>query len=111
MEITGESYPQDAIKPIYINLRWIPFSHDGAGNHLGIDLDPGATGIIGQVINFGTDEKNKFVIAPSLTDFMAWMLVQYQSGNYQSSSRSLALLEPQNNHFLDIVPLLFGNRK
>ncbi len=110
-EITGESYPHDAIKPTYINLRWIPFTHDGSGNHLGIDLDPGVAGVMGQVINFGTDENNKFVLAPSLKDFMTWMLAQYQSGNYQIDSRSLALLEPQNTHFLDIVPMLFGNLK
>ena len=110
-EITGESYPYGAIKPTYINLQWIPFTHDGSGNHLGIDLDPGVDGVVGQVINFGTDENNKFVLAPSLTDFMSWMLVQYRSGNYQSSSRSLALQEPPNNHFLDIVPQLFGKRK
>ena len=107
-EITGASYPHNAIKPTYINLKWIPFAHDGAGNHLGIDLDPGVAGVMGQVINFGTDENNKFVLAPSLKDFMTWMLFQYRAGNYQSSSRSLALREPHNTHFLDIVPLLFG---
>ncbi len=107
-QITGESYPVDAIKPIYINLKWIPFSHDGSGNHLGIDLDPGSAGIIGQVINFGTDESNKFVLASSITEFMTWILAQYQIGNYKHNERSLNLQEPSNTHFLDIVPILFG---
>ena len=109
-EITGESYPADAIKPTYINLKWIPFSDDSSGNHLGVDLDPGSTGVIGQVINFGTDENNKFVIASSLTDFIAWMVGQYQAGNYQRSEHSLSLQEPFKRHFLDAVPLLFGKR-
>jgi cell wall assembly regulator SMI1 len=107
-EITGSSYPNGAIKPTYINLKWIPLAYDGGGNHLGIDLDPGSAGVVGQVINFGRDEDNKFVLACSLTDFMAWMLTQYQTGNYQSSERSLALKEPPNSHFLDVVPRLFG---
>lgn len=107
-EITGESYPNDAIKPTYINLKWIPLAHDGGGNHLGVDIDLGPTGVVGQVINFGRDENNKFVLAPSLTDFIAWMLAQYQASNYQSSERSLNLKEPPNTHFLDVVPRLFG---
>ena len=109
-EVTGESYPIDAVKPIYINLKWILFSHDGSGNHLGVDLDPGSAGVIGQVINFGTDENNKFMLASSLTDFVAWIVAQYQMGNYQRRDRSLNLQEPLNTHFLDVVPLLFGSR-
>src|SRR6476469_4505035 len=104
--IESESFPQDAIKPVYINLKWIPIARDGSGNHLGLDLDPGPAGMFGQVINFGADEERKFVLAPSLTDFVAWMLAQYQSGNYQAEQRSLALQEPPNKHFLDVVPLL-----
>ena len=107
-EITGESYPNGAIKPIYINLKWIPLAHDGSGNHIGVDLDPGHAGLVGQVINFGSDENNKFVLAPSLKDFIAWMLAQYQAGNYQSNKRSLNIKEPPFDHFLDAVPLLFG---
>ncbi|MBD1909243.1 MULTISPECIES: SMI1/KNR4 family protein [unclassified Leptolyngbya] len=110
-KITGESYPHDAIKPIYINLRWIPFSHDGSGNHLGIDLDPGVAGVRGQVINFGPDENNKFVIASSLTDFVTWIITQYQMENYQKSEHSLNLKEPPNTHFLDAVPSLFGRSR
>ncbi len=106
--IESESFPQDAIKTVYVNLKWVPIARDWAGNHLGIDLDPGPTGTFGQVINFGADEDRKFVLAPSLTDFVAWMLAQYQSGNYQANERSLALQEPPNQHFLDVVPLLFG---
>lgn len=107
-EITGASYPINAIKPTYINLKWIPFSHDGAGNHLGIDLDPGTAGVKGQVINFGADESNKFVLASSLAEFVAWIVNQYQAGNYQQNERSLTLKEPLNTHFLDVIPRLFG---
>ncbi|MBD1860113.1 MULTISPECIES: SMI1/KNR4 family protein [Trichocoleus] len=106
--IESESFPQDAIKTLYINLKWIPIARDWTGNHLGIDLDPGPTGTFGQVINFGADEDRKFVLAPSLTGFIAWMLDQYQSGNYQANERSLALQDPPNQHFLDVVPLVFG---
>jgi cell wall assembly regulator SMI1 len=71
-------------------------------------LDPGSAGRIGQVINFGRDEHNKFVLGSSLTDLSAWMIAQYQRGNYQRGERSLNLQEPLNTHFLDVVPVLFG---
>ncbi len=65
----GTSYPVKAIKIKYINLKWIPIWHDGGGNHIGIDLDPDEKGIYGQVINFGRDQRKKFVIANSLSLF------------------------------------------
>jgi cell wall assembly regulator SMI1 len=67
----GKSYPKKAIKIKYINLKWIPIFHDGGGNHIGIDLDPGENGTMGQVINFGRDQNEKFVMAKDLKTFFA----------------------------------------
>jgi internalin A len=68
------SYPDGYIKKMYINKGWIPFSHDGGGNHIGMDLDPDIKGTDGQIINFGRDENDKFVIAPSLKDFLQLLI-------------------------------------
>ena len=64
------SNPKNTIKILYANKKWIPIGHDYSGNHIGIDLDPDVSGKVGQVINFGRDEDNKFVIADSLLDFL-----------------------------------------
>jgi cell wall assembly regulator SMI1 len=65
----GKSYPENAIKLKYTNLKWIPIFDDGGGNHIGIDLDPGEKGTYGQVINFGRDQREKFVMAKSFASF------------------------------------------
>ncbi|WP_017812039.1 SMI1/KNR4 family protein [Paenibacillus shenyangensis] len=76
------SIPSGWIKEQYINKGWIPFCHDGGGNHLGIDLDPAEKGITGQIINFGRDEEMKHVIAPSLGAFIHFMRDTVREGNY-----------------------------
>ncbi|MCM3004314.1 SMI1/KNR4 family protein [Priestia koreensis] len=68
------SIPKHQIKATYANRKWIPLSYDYSGNHIGIDLDPDVNGVIGQVINFGRDEDEKYVLAASLHDFLTLMI-------------------------------------
>jgi cell wall assembly regulator SMI1 len=77
-----KSDPPGAIEPIYINRGWIPFTADGSGNNLGIDLAPGPKGTRGQVIIFGRDENEKFLVAPSLSAFTSWYADQLESGKF-----------------------------
>lgn len=76
------SIPSGWVKEQYINRYWIPFCHDGGGNHLGIDLSPAEHGVVGQVINFGRDEEMKYVIARSLGEFIHFMRDTIRNGNY-----------------------------
>lgn len=48
---------------------WIPFAEDGGGNGYAIDLVPESSGTVGQVINFGSDDGIRAVLASSLTEF------------------------------------------
>lgn len=103
----------DAVQALYANRYWIPFAYDYCGNHLGVDLDPGARGTVGQVINFGSDEEDKYVVGSSVAAFMEWLVDQLESGNFAISeeddgSRSLNTKVPEMFHFLDAVPVLFG---
>lgn len=52
--------------------HWVPFAHDGGGNFIGLDFEPAYNGVMGQVITFGRDEYENYVIAPSFTSFLSW---------------------------------------
>ncbi len=49
------SSPPPGVRDDWWNPRWIPFTHDGGGNHLCLDLDPAPAGIEGQVIEMWHD--------------------------------------------------------
>ncbi|MBH8573671.1 SMI1/KNR4 family protein [Nostocaceae cyanobacterium CENA369] len=105
-DILGQSHSPGKVKEIYASKKWIPFAYDCGGNHLGIDLDPGKKGKVGQVINFGRDEDVKFVFADDLESFLNWFITQLESGNYIISSEdedsiSFSTKNPEMSHFLD----------
>lgn len=104
--IPGGAWPAGAIDPAYINPRWIPLTHDGSGNHIGIDLDPWPAGRVGQIILYGRDEDVKAVIAESLGTFLGWIADLLESGNYRLVAgtdepllRDFALRDPPVDHF------------
>jgi len=68
------SYPKGAIKPKYFHIKWLPIISDQSGNYIGIDLDPDKKGIKGQIIVFGRDEQQVFVVANSWEDFLDFNL-------------------------------------
>ncbi|MDX6007970.1 SMI1/KNR4 family protein [Cupriavidus necator] len=65
------SQPPGVVKPHYLNSRWVPFTHDGGGNHSALDFDPDSEGHIGQVIAFGRDEDEKKLLGSSFEDFLS----------------------------------------
>jgi cell wall assembly regulator SMI1 len=56
------SFPPDAIRCEYATPGWIPLLNTQDGNNCGVDLNPGPSGVYGQVINFGRDEDDKYVL-------------------------------------------------
>lgn len=78
------SFPEGAIRRLHANRGWIPLVGMGAqtSNHIGIDLDPGPDGVVGQVINFGGDESDKFVLATSWGRFLEDFADELEAGNY-----------------------------
>jgi cell wall assembly regulator SMI1/predicted DNA-binding WGR domain protein len=65
----------NTIKKQHTNPKWIPL-FGSQGDYIGVDLDPDSEGKIGQIINFGSRENNKFVIAENLKAFLEF------TGNY-----------------------------
>ncbi len=68
------SVPENVVKCLYSNPKWIPIAHDHSGNYIGVDLDPAEKGVAGQIINFGRDENEKYVFANSLTQFLELLI-------------------------------------
>jgi cell wall assembly regulator SMI1 len=64
------SNPPGYIKPLYVNLQWLPLTHDQSGNHIGLDFDPALKGTSGQVIAFGRDDDVKKLIARDFLSFV-----------------------------------------
>jgi cell wall assembly regulator SMI1 len=61
-------------------LRWIPFTGDGGGNHLCVDMDPPFSGVKGQVITMWHDVRRREHISKSLTDFVEMIALDIEQG-------------------------------
>lgn len=114
-EITGGAWPSGAVDPAYINPRWIPLTHDGSGNHIGLDFDPWPNGRVGQVILFGRDEDVKSVLAESLGKFLEWLAGLLEGGNFRLEAgadervlRQFRLKDPPSDNFSDGARILLG---
>lgn len=57
-----DSIPAGWVRREYSCRGWIPLVADKAGNYLGIDMNPGEGGAVGQVIVFGRDFDTKVVM-------------------------------------------------
>jgi cell wall assembly regulator SMI1 len=81
-----ESTPQGAVKTDWWNIRWIPFTHDGGGNHQCLDLDPPDGGNVGQVINFDHEVGATEVLADSFGSFLAAFADDLEAGHFTMSA-------------------------
>lgn len=78
---SGDIKPEGTIKSAAYLEKWIPVFSDNNGNFIGLDLTPDLKGEYGQIINFGTDEYDHFVIAKSLAEFIGFINIQFENGN------------------------------
>lgn len=102
--IPSISHPAGAIQEVYVDLAWVPVAHDFSGNHIGIDLNPGPRGQKGQIINYGPDENDKYVLANSLSDFLEWFYHELEAGNYRTDNDWFSPKNPPVDHFFDALP-------
>ncbi len=75
-----ESQPHQGVKSDWWNPRWIPFTHDGGGNHLCLDLDPAPAGTVGQVITMWHDSMDRELIFSSFTAWLENVVNGLESG-------------------------------
>jgi cell wall assembly regulator SMI1 len=62
------------IRANVFNYGWLPIMADSSGNFIGVDYYPTENGTVGQVINFGRDEQEQYVFAPSLKEFLKYLM-------------------------------------
>ena len=79
-EAPSRAVPEGVVRPLYVDLGWLPLVDDGAGNHVALDLAPGPLGVRGQVITFGSDEPVRHRLAGSLPDLLLWLADAYGAG-------------------------------
>lgn len=79
------SDPDTGIKPDWWNPAWIPFTYDGNGNHICIDLDPSEEGNYGQVIRIWHDEPVRELLADSFAEWINEYIEQLENEEFTFS--------------------------
>ncbi|MDC7698316.1 SMI1/KNR4 family protein [Vogesella indigofera] len=67
----AEAEPGAGIQPVWWSQKWIPFTYNGAGDHLCLDLDPASGGRTGQVITLWHDDGARKKKAESFAQWFA----------------------------------------
>ncbi|PRY13553.1 SMI1/KNR4 family protein [Kineococcus rhizosphaerae] len=88
------SEPEGFARAKYSLRGWIPLTHDGGGNHVGIDLDPDVRGTVGQVLLFGRDDEWHRVLAPSLRSYLEQLADLLDRGHGQPDGEGWSLSAP-----------------
>lgn len=80
-DVVGEeSEPDDdSIRNDWYNSKWIPITKN-SGNNICLDLDPGPSGICGQVITFWCGQPERTVLANSVRDWLHLHLSELEKG-------------------------------
>lgn len=71
-----ESYEKGKISEGKYNPMWLPIASDGSGSFLLLDLAPGDTGIVGQIITWDIDSNKSYVIAQSFQELLLTIIPQ-----------------------------------
>lgn len=77
-----ESEPDAGIKNNWWNPFWIPFTYDGSGNNICIDLDPSQDGNYGQIIRMWHDDATRELLANNFTEWIRAYTDDLEKGNY-----------------------------
>ncbi len=89
------SNPEDGVKNVWWNLKWLPFISSGAGDSICIDCDPDNSGSYGQVITLWHDMSDRKIFA---SDFHRWFnayVTSLTSNNYSYSDDYGCIIETE----------------
>ncbi len=88
------SHPAGHIREVFIDAGRVPFCSTDDWNAVGIDLNPGPLGTYAQVITFGQDEHDKYVLAESLAEFIDEYVRRLEQGRVR-------VYQPDGDRFPD----------
>jgi cell wall assembly regulator SMI1 len=91
----------DQMKSDWWNAKWVPFTYDGSGNHLCIDLDPAPGGKVGQIITMWHDDPERDVIADSFQEWFADYVGAVLRGEYVYSDEYGGIVDVEDVEDLD----------
>jgi cell wall assembly regulator SMI1 len=74
--------PDDGIKSNWWNPAWIPFTYNGAGDHLCLDLDPADGGAYAQIIRMWHDGVERTLENTSFTEWLTTYTEDLEQGRY-----------------------------
>ncbi|AVG14979.1 molybdenum cofactor biosynthesis protein MoeA [Chromobacterium vaccinii] len=90
------SEPEAGIKNDWWNPRWIPFTHNGGGDHLCLDLDPAESGTLGQVITMWHETGDRERVAEGFEAYFADFVSGALDGRYAYSAAYGGLVEAED---------------
>ncbi len=71
------------VKPHYWNRQWIPFTDDGCGDNIVVDLDPGAGGTVGQIVDWCHEGGVSTYQTSSLRLWLNEVIQEIRNGRYK----------------------------
>jgi cell wall assembly regulator SMI1 len=97
-------HPPGAIRDAWSGPGWVPFYWDVGRNFIGIDLDPGPNGVVGQVIPFGSEDEFRPVLALSFAHLLEDVADELEAGHAtveppEVSQTPFGLKGAPNNYF------------
>ena len=94
------------VKNEWYNPKWIPISNDGGGNSHCIDMDPGAGGHTGQIIQWWHDMGDRVVVAKSYADWIkSWDTVSAESLTEHASISNKLMYRLGLEELAEIAPV------
>jgi cell wall assembly regulator SMI1 len=76
------SDPEAGIRNDWYNVNWIPFTYNGSGDHLCLDLDPAPGGKYGQVIRMWHDDAVRTLEYASFTEWLTAYIEDLKAGEF-----------------------------
>lgn len=98
--------PPGTVRTVPFDAGWLPLAHDYGGAYIAVDLHPDERGQVGQIINFGAQERKRFVLASSITEFSTEMLQNIADGRVEQACEGeaveLRFTNSEITHVLDL---------
>jgi cell wall assembly regulator SMI1/ankyrin repeat protein len=101
-------FPEGTIQKQYTNAKWLPFCSDMTSNHISIDYDPAEKGKMGQIINSGRDQWERYVLANNITELARKVMKRVEANEVEITPDGNFNLIPEGGYgsLYDVLPLI-----